>query len=299
MDIKQLESVYWVHKLGSFSAAAQYLNTTQPNISGRIQSLERELGTTVFERSHRRVKLTAAGHAILREAERIIDAIRELKRFAAGHVGMHGTVRLGMMNTVAQTWMPALFQRLIERHEQIDIDFSVDTSAVLRHQFDEYEIDLLISTEQLSGSDIVSRFLYSTGVDWVANKTLRFPRASLTASDLLPHRLITYPRGTLLHAHVMDFFKPTGAVPARISTSNSLTAMMQLVASGIGLCTMPGVALHSRYADTLTVLNVTPQLPQLDFYVTYRHDPMNELPPLIAETALEICAGFAARQPAK
>lgn len=292
MEIKQIESVYWVHKLGSFSAAAQYLHTTQPNISGRIQALERELGVAVFDRSNRQAKLTGRGHAILREAERIIDAMRELRRQAVGGIGLSGTVRLGTTNTVAQTWLPQLIRRLGDTHKNVDIDFHVDTYALLKHQFRDHEIDLLICTEHLSDPGTVSQFLYRTSFDCVASKQMWFGSDPVSVQELLQHRLITYPRGTRLHDSVMDYFKRTGTMPAHISRSNSLAAMMKLVSSGVGVCTMPGVALDARYADTLRILPMRTPLPPIDFYASYKLDPLNQLVPLIADTAREICLEF-------
>lgn len=54
MELRQLEALYWIAKLGGFSAAALHLRTTQPAISGRIAALEGELGVQVFERSGNR-----------------------------------------------------------------------------------------------------------------------------------------------------------------------------------------------------------------------------------------------------
>jgi DNA-binding transcriptional LysR family regulator len=289
LEIKQIESVYWVHKLGTFSAAAQYLNTTQPNISGRIQALERELGLPVFDRSNRQARLTATGHLILKEAERIMDAMRELRRFAAGNVGAGGSVRVGMTNTVAQTWMPLLVDRLNERHEGIDFDFTVDAYSSLKGQFEDHGIDILICTEQVSASEMitVSKFLCRTSFDWVASTNIDFGREALSPDDLLRHRLITYPRGTRVHGFVMDFFKPTGTLPSRVSRTNSLAAMMQMAASGIGVCTMPGAAIDARYSDRLRVLRVDPPLPPIDFYVTYMPDPLCDLAQRAGQTIVD------------
>src|SRR5262249_51503225 len=72
MNLRQLETFYWVAKLGSFSAAADRLNATQSTVSMRIQDLERDFGHTLFDRGRRGARITAMGRELMRYAEEVL-----------------------------------------------------------------------------------------------------------------------------------------------------------------------------------------------------------------------------------
>jgi len=59
-----LETLLWIARLGTFAAAAERLNTTQPAISARVRELEAQIGYAIFQREGRRMMLTRARAAI-------------------------------------------------------------------------------------------------------------------------------------------------------------------------------------------------------------------------------------------
>jgi DNA-binding transcriptional LysR family regulator len=102
MELRQLRAFVAVAEEGKFTAAADRLVLVQSAVSATIRALERELGTTLFERTTRRVVLTDAGRALLPEALSTLDAAR-LAADAVDQVkgGIRGTVSLGIMQAAA------------------------------------------------------------------------------------------------------------------------------------------------------------------------------------------------------
>ena len=84
MNIQQLETFYWITRLGTFAAAGEYLHTSQANVSSRIRELESELDVLLFERIGRTVTLTLKGRELLAHAERVVAEAARL-RVAAEH----------------------------------------------------------------------------------------------------------------------------------------------------------------------------------------------------------------------
>ena len=80
MNFKQLETFYWAVKLGSFSSAAQRLNSTQSTISMRIIELERDLGVELFDRTQRSARPTAKGRDLLQYAEEALRLSQEMQQ---------------------------------------------------------------------------------------------------------------------------------------------------------------------------------------------------------------------------
>jgi DNA-binding transcriptional LysR family regulator len=76
LDVKQLRVLKEVGERGSFSAAAEALNFTQPAVSQHISALEREIGTSLLRRSRTGVALTEAGDLLLEHAVAVLDRLR-------------------------------------------------------------------------------------------------------------------------------------------------------------------------------------------------------------------------------
>src|SRR5919204_3305683 len=96
MNIRQLETFFWIARLGTFSAAAERLYTSQANVSARIRELEDELDVLLFDRIGRQVQLTVKGRELLAYAEKVVAEAAQL-RLAAGKPDMvQGVVKIGM-----------------------------------------------------------------------------------------------------------------------------------------------------------------------------------------------------------
>ncbi|MCK8616041.1 LysR family transcriptional regulator [Gordonia sp. C13] len=98
MEMRQLEYFVAVADEESFTAAAHRVHTTQPNISAQVRSLERELGSALFDRSARSVRLTDAGHAALPAARAALAAAREVADAVSEVRGLlRGSLSVGMV----------------------------------------------------------------------------------------------------------------------------------------------------------------------------------------------------------
>ena len=96
MNLKQLETFYWAAKLGSFTAAAQRVNSTQSTVSMRIHELEQAFGVDLFDRSQRTARVTARGRELIRYAEQMLSLSAEMRdRISAPH-SIPGVVRVGV-----------------------------------------------------------------------------------------------------------------------------------------------------------------------------------------------------------
>jgi len=77
ITLRHLEALYWVSRLGSFTAAAGRLHSTQSAISMRIRDLEETLAQELFDRTARSARLTAEGHELVGYAERVMGLMEE------------------------------------------------------------------------------------------------------------------------------------------------------------------------------------------------------------------------------
>src|SRR5271167_4165049 len=100
VDFKALETLLCVAALGSFRAAAQKLNTTQPAISQRIAQLEREIGVELLQRDRRAASPTPSGRQMMVYAEKLIALRSEMLAALGDRSVMRGVLRLGVAETI-------------------------------------------------------------------------------------------------------------------------------------------------------------------------------------------------------
>jgi hypothetical protein len=111
-ETSQVETFFWAGRLGNFAKAAQQLHVTQSAVSMRIHELEAAIGIKLFDRTQRDAKLTSAGIELLPIAEQMLAVSDQILTFKDSHSKVVGYVRLGVVEIVAMTWLPALIERL-------------------------------------------------------------------------------------------------------------------------------------------------------------------------------------------
>src|ERR1700691_4655459 len=112
MELRHLEHFVTVAEERNFTRAARRLHLVQSALSVSIRSLEHELGTQLFERTTREVRLTDAGRILLPEARRTLDAAAGAQAAVFGaHEGLRGTLRLGMMQVISVVDVGSLIAR--------------------------------------------------------------------------------------------------------------------------------------------------------------------------------------------
>lgn len=122
MDVRQLEHFAAVAKHLSFTRAAREVHVVQSSLSTSIQALERELGATLFERTSRRVGLTAAGCALLPTAQRILMEVAAARQATAAISDvLRGQVSVGTIQVLTWVDLPAVLGRFQQAHPGVEI----------------------------------------------------------------------------------------------------------------------------------------------------------------------------------
>lgn len=116
LDLSQLRAFVTVAEELSFARAAERLNISQAPLSRSIAKLEQGLGRSLFERTTRRVALTAAGGRLLREAAPLIKSAEQVGRTVRHEVAdRHSTFEIGTTSLALFTVLPPLLENMQER----------------------------------------------------------------------------------------------------------------------------------------------------------------------------------------
>ncbi|NIF24953.1 LysR family transcriptional regulator [Pantoea sp. Tr-811] len=148
MDLRDLTYFETIAELGHLGRAAEKLNRSQPALTKSIQRLEESLGTRLFQRDGRRIKLTEVGKLLLARGKQlqlnIAETEREVRDFANGLVG---NIRLGCAASMAEHLLPHLTAALLERAPEVTLKLSIAQDDVLKESLRAGRLDVIISPQ--------------------------------------------------------------------------------------------------------------------------------------------------------
>jgi len=271
LKLAQLETFYWVSRLGTFHAAARRLNLTQPTLSMRIKELEQSLGAALFEREGRNVRLTADGKAMLSYAESMMSLADHIESRIGRRTPMRGVLRLGVPNSFAMICLADLLKAIERGHPELEVEVVVDASASLVTRLEAGALDFAVYMDAEVDPRLRVTMLGAQEHVWVAAPELGLPARTLRPGDLLQHRIITNPNPAQLYLNIKRWFAQAALEPARICTCNDLNVILELTLSQVGVSLLPVSIIRAELASgRLRRLNVVPAVPRSIMFAAYR-----------------------------
>lgn len=246
-----------VEKQGSLTAAADVLCVTQSALSHSMKKLEGQLGTDIWLREGRSLRLTQAGQYLLAVANRVLPQLDlaedRLKQFAQGE---RGTLRIGMECHPCYQWLLKIVSPYLAAWPDVDVDVKQKFQFGGIGALFGYEIDLLVTPDPLykPGLEFVPVFDY----EQVLVVSSHHPLAQadyVQPKHLSSEVLITYPVATDRLDIYNQFLLPAGIAPRSHKTIETTDIMLQMVASGRGVAALPRW-LALEYAQKMAVVPV-------------------------------------------
>lgn len=294
VDFKGLETFVWVVALGSFRGAAQKLNTTQPAISHRISQLEDEFGFKLLARESRNVTPTAHGRQLLPYAEKIIAMRAEMLAALRDPAELRGVIRLGVAETIVQTWLPDFIKEVSRRYPHLSIEIEVDISPSLRSRLLAQEIDIAFLLGPLTAPRLRNRLLCEYPVSFIASPSLKVPNPA-TVRDLASFPLITFARKTQPYEAVKSIFNRPDLPEMKLHASASMATVVHLAMEGIGIAVIPHEPVEEQIrSGKLELIRTGLSMPQLTFCASWLEAPDTQA----VELVVDIAAGIAAERSA-
>lgn len=234
--LDQLQAFLAVVRLGGVNKAAQALNLTQPAITTRIRNLEQSIGAPLFERGAGGMRLTKRGELLVSYAEAHDRLARNIQRDVMDPAGVDGRLRIGVSETIAQSWLPALITRLHQHYPRLEIEFNVDVSVNLRAAVIAREVDLAILLGPVSDYSVANVELPGFALQWYAAAHALIPD---DPGDYLRKPVLSYARNTRPYRELKAELHNRYGEGVAIFPSSSLSACFRLVASDLGVAALP------------------------------------------------------------
>ena len=247
MEISQLQSFLEATKTGSFRGAARALYLSQPSLSGRIKSLERELRAPLFHRLGRGVRLTEAGEAFRPFAEQALDSL-DLGKEAVRQTqdAQHHTITIGSARIIGTYMLPPLLERYQRRFPGVSTRIRTGRSSDVIEMVASGVVDLGLS-RGLYHSDVHSIHLYNEEIVLVTYGGHPFAqRGHALISEVAREPLILYDPTSTYFLLINQACRQAGIVPQIETTLDNIEATKRMVALGLGISFLPRSAIFAE-----------------------------------------------------
>ncbi len=276
LDVTRLRVLAAVARHGSVTGAARELNYAQPSVSHHLARLEAETGSKLTQRAGRGIRLTDAGRLLAERAAEILGRLDAAENELAAHVGLrHGRVRLAAFPSALGTIVPVAAARLRCDNPGVDLTLSeaeppealrmlragyVDVALVFRHEPD-------ISDHGARATMLLEEpVCLVTRADHAASP-------AVTRPDLAAHASEQWIAGCdRCRSYLLQQCTRAGFTPKIAFTTDDYVAVQALVAAGLGVTTLPGLALRAARHPGITAVPL-PGARRYVYAMTYGEPP--------------------------
>jgi LysR family hydrogen peroxide-inducible transcriptional activator len=253
MTLTELKYIIAVAAERHFGRAAQRCFVSQPSLSAAVKKLEDELGVLIFERGKSEVLVTEIGTQVIAQARRVLEEAERIKAVAKqGKNPLAGTIRLGVIHTIAPYLLPDLVIELRKLAPQMPLDIEENLTANLDQMLKGGLIDaaILALPYEAAGIEIIPLYDEEFRVIVPARHAWARRRA-VAADELSAENLLLLSIGHCFRDQVLGACHEFSRAPVSGKQGNSLETIRNMVASGMGVSVLPSTALTPKYANPL------------------------------------------------
>lgn len=237
MDFYQLQTFYHVAKYKNFTRVGEILSISQPAVSRQIESLEHQLGLTLFHRVGRSIELTSAGKTLFEKSEQILSLVRQTRSLLEGMKNLEsGSLVVGASTTIGNYFLAPVVMRFMETYPGIQVHLEIKSTKEIQERLEKNLLDIVIIPEVSTSSTLIQEPLLEDEIVLIA------PAGHLPISEkdslneiISKTRFITRKVGSNTRKSIEQHFQKY-QVPFPASTEfDSNESIKQAVISGAGV----------------------------------------------------------------
>ena len=244
IDLESLKIFRTVVDEGGVVRAANKLNRVQSNVTTRIRQLEEHLGTRLFRREGRSIRLSAEGHTLLAYTDRLLRLADEtVSEMRTGKP--KGVFRLGALESTAGSRLAPLLSRYHSLYPDVVVELATGTTAGLVTRVVNFELEAAFVSEPFTAPNLQARCVFEEQLVLVTSKAI----AKVSGpAGLGRSTLIAFAQGCSYRKRVEEWLGSANVMPERILEFASYQTMIACVAAGTGFAVVPRSVLEALRA---------------------------------------------------
>ena len=242
ITLKQFRYFEALAKEGHFGRAADLCSISQPALSMQIKELEDTIGSELFERSAKQVRLTGFGESFAVRVRAILRSVDELSDFAlASQSSFLSKIRIGIIPTIAPYLLPKIIGNLTNTHPDLDIQIRETQTEKLIEELEEGRLDTAIVALPISQSSLTEVDLFDE--DFVLIRNIADKDKPVPDRETLKEmRLLLLEEGHCFRDQALSFCNMRSGMQKEGLEGSSLATLVQMVGAGIGVTLIPQMA---------------------------------------------------------
>lgn len=242
MEIRQIEYFVEVARQLSFTKAATTLHVSQPSISKAIQNLEAELGAPLFYRSSKQLELTDAGHAVLTNAQQVLQAIKNIRTELTDIKDLKkGQIRIGIPPIVGAEFFSKLISQYKEQFPFIEIILTEAGTKKIREEIESGELDIgLVCSSQSKHQNVNTISFMKDPLQLIVH--VDHPLAQkdcVMMQDLATEAFIIYRKDFILYDRIMEACTKAGFTPLIACETTQKDLFIEMAQAKLGIALLP------------------------------------------------------------
>jgi DNA-binding transcriptional LysR family regulator len=255
ISLYHLETLLWISRLGTFAAAAERLNTTQPAISARIRELEHQLGFPLFQRAGRNMVLTVRGRKFVKECEPLWASIERTLLRSASLEGASGIIRIGTGEIAAATCLPFFLTDLNRELPKINFEVEIDLSHGLLQKLLSATSDLIFLAGPVVSPNVETAPVGSVDLIWAASAAL----AARARFEEGATPLWLLHRHSPTHDIAMASLDEAGLAKLTVNSCNNVRALIDILLSEGGVGFVPEIMVRD-HLERGSLVDIRPEI---------------------------------------
>lgn len=229
-------------RIGHFGRAAEACSISQPALSVQIKELEAMLGAPLVERTARQIRLTTLGEEFLVRARKVLTDVEEMSELARLSDGpISGTLRMGVIPTVAPYLLPAIIAELSQRLPGLDLMPRESITRSLVEDLLHSRLDFIVAALPISEPTLREFALFDE--DFVLVRPAADAGRPVPDPDQLQEmKLLLLEEGHCFRDQALSFCDMRPSDPSLVMEGSSLSTLVQMVSAGLGLTLIPEMA---------------------------------------------------------
>lgn len=248
LELYGLGLLRMVARHGNMTRAAAEAGLTQSALTRQVQGMEQRLGVNLFDRTTRRVQITAAGEALLRDTAGIFPLLDEaLRRLGQEHLAAPRLVRVGISRSVALAHLPGLLHAHLRRSENVKttVEHLSSEDLVAKVESGKLDVGVLCPAHRLPSTVTVTHrmedaFHLIAPADLAPPETVKGKRWPLKLTGWLESQSwLLMSGGSQTGGQIRRWLKERGLRIEPVMEPDGFDFIVHLVALGLGLSLVP------------------------------------------------------------